>query len=210
MTLSRNKIFEYFTNNLNNVLNTNSFQLEMSPPMRYKLMEEKINYLDAAVAIVVYKKEDNFYIPLIQRPTDSGHDKHRGQISIPGGKFEKDDESLLSCSLRELEEEIGINSSGLEYLGRLNDLHIPVSYFKVSPFVYYTEKKMDFVLQEDEVKNVIEVKIMDLLNLKNKKLGSITLNSGLEIDDIPFFEIESNIIWGATAMILNEFINVIV
>ncbi|MEZ4906230.1 MAG: CoA pyrophosphatase [Saprospiraceae bacterium] len=197
----------FFNSDMKDTLALEKVQLIMSPPSRDLLLKSASKYTDAAVAVMIYKKNDDFYFPLIKR-TSNNNDKHSGQISLPGGKFELADENLLNCSMRELEEEIGVESTKLTHIGDLNELLIPVSSFKVYPFVFYTEEIPEFTLQKSEVKELLEIRIKDLLANTNCVSGKVELNNGMIIDNTPYFQLNSNKIWGATAMILNEFKNV--
>ncbi|MGE5354769.1 MAG: NUDIX hydrolase [Deltaproteobacteria bacterium] len=181
-------------------------QNQMSPPHRYDLLKYVSGYVDAAVAILLYKKNDDYYFPVIKRT--SGNYNHSGQISLPGGKKDDSDVDLAECALRELEEELGIGSNTARISGQLSELLIPVSNFRVQPYVFITDQTPDFKPQLSEVEYIIEVNMNDLMDDSNIKNGKITLQSGFILDNIPYFYINSHIIWGATAMILSEFKNV--
>jgi 8-oxo-dGTP pyrophosphatase MutT (NUDIX family) len=181
-------------------------QHEMSPPHRYDLLKYKHEYADAAVAILIYKKDNNYIFPVIKRTT--GNQTHSGQISLPGGKMDTSDNTFEECAIRELQEELGIKSENIRTVGRLTTLLIPVSNFRVHPFIFVSDEVPFFYPQQTEVEYVIEVNIKELLDDLNVKNGQIELNSGLILDNIPYFYLNSHIIWGATAMILSEFKNV--
>ena len=181
---------------------------QMAPINRQLKYPDKNNYSYSAVALLLYEKDDELYFPLIKRTSHNKNDKHRGQISLPGGKYDKEDQTLLNCAMRELEEELGVDKTNISTLGELTKLFIPVSSFMVQPFVFYSDNYSHFAAQESEVEYILEVKLKDLLDDRNVKKGEIELISGRKINDIPYFNLNNHIIWGATAMILNEFKNV--
>jgi 8-oxo-dGTP pyrophosphatase MutT (NUDIX family) len=171
-------------------------------PRDYPLNKE---FKDAAVAILLYLRNNEVYFALIQRTYNNYNDKHNGQISLPGGRLDISDNSLLDCALRELEEELGVLKSQVNPLGRLTDLYIPVSNFKVQPFIVFSKNNINFTPQPSEVDYVLEIELKDLFDENNLKMGTIKLDSGVELQDIPYFNLNNHIVWGATAMILNEF-----
>lgn len=184
--------------------------LEMAPVSRRTYSENfSAEAVLASVLFLVYPKNGKTCFPIIIRPSKNQQDKHRGQLSMPGGKFETTDQSHWACAIREAEEELGIDASRIEYLGSLTPLWIPISNFMVFPFVGKYPDEPKFIIQPDEVAGVIEMDLFDLLDGTNKKNGTISLPSGIELEDVPFFEIEGHKIWGATAMMLNEIVTLL-
>lgn len=184
--------------------------LEMAPVSRrsysYNFSESAIV---ASVMFLVYPKNGKTYFPIIIRPSKNHMDKHRGQLSMPGGKLEKSDVSHWACAMRETEEELGIEATGIEYLGELTPLWIPISNFMVYPFVGKYAQEPVFRIQPEEVAGVLEMDLHALLDEKSKKNGTISMPSGIELEDVPFFDIEGHKIWGATAMMLNEIVTLL-
>ncbi len=180
-------------------------QFEMAHVNRAKLKQEEldtINYRKSAVLLLIYKKKDRYYIPLTERHVYKG--AHSGQISLPGGKFDEGDETLENTALRECYEEIGLKDN-IEILGTLTPVYIPVSGFVVNVFVgYLTEEEPAFLVNEAEVKSLIELDLQDLLKPELKKMTTVEPMPGLKLKT-PYFDVEGQVIWGATAMILNEF-----
>ena len=181
---------------------------EMSPPYRHQLFMKNTLYKDAAVAVLLYKKDNDHYFPLIRRPSGNPNDKHSGQVSLPGGKLDLIDTGFADCALRELKEELGLDKQNIHKLGELSELLIPVSNYRVRPFVFSTGDNLVFYPQESEVQYVLEIKLDELLNTCNIETGEVVLDSGMRLPDIPYFCLNDHKIWGATAMILNEFKNV--
>lgn len=158
--------------------------------------------VSSAVLILFYPDEnDHVKFPLIQRPTYNG--AHSGQISLPGGKAEEDDESLIATALRETEEEIGVKGSNVQVIGHLSDLHISVSNFLVSPVVGFIKERPEFIMDIQEVVSVIEADLYDIVNPSKRKEGEIIARGKYRIQT-PYFDIEDKIVWGATAMMLSE------
>lgn len=155
----------------------------------------------AAVLILLYPINEITHFALIQRPTYNG--KHSGQISLPGGKQEIEDISLIDTATREAWEETNIESSMVNIIGELTQIFIPPSNFKVTPFLATALERPNFKPDNREVAEILEVKLQDLIkpfSLKQKDLQRAegeTLNTS-------FFELQSKTVWGATAMILNE------
>lgn len=148
------------------------------------------------------------HIVLIQRVSHD-KDRHSGQIGLPGGKLEPDDDSLMAGALREVEEEIGVAQTDVTVIGRLSKLHISVSNFLVHPFVGYVEERPDFVIQESEVAGILEVPLQVLLDKTTKKVKDLKLPNGMQLKNVPYFDIANHTVWGATAMMLNELVEVI-
>ena len=156
-----------------------------------------------------YPKQGDWYLVLIERMSNNLQDRHRGQISFPGGKREKEDDSLLQTALREAEEEVGVPSRLVKPLGKLTELYIPVSNFLVQPFVGFTEKTPSFSPEPLEVKSIIEVPLSLLLDPKTVKTTSIRLTDNMTLQHVPYYDVYGNVVWGATAMMLSELLEII-
>jgi 8-oxo-dGTP pyrophosphatase MutT (NUDIX family) len=177
-------------------------QSKMIPQHRINLaLENKENYKKSAVMILLCEDEQKkVFIPLIKRKSYQG--THSAQISLPGGKFDVTDEHLANTAKRECFEEIGIEN--IELILPLTSLLIPVSKFDVQPFVgVYHDAAPSFVINQREVDFILPLKIYDLLNDEKIKETETVISSNQKII-APYFELESEKIWGATAMILSE------
>ncbi|MBK3518297.1 NUDIX hydrolase [Carboxylicivirga marina] len=159
----------------------------------------------SSVLILLYKKNDEWCIPLIQRPKYDG--AHSGQVSFPGGKLEEGDRSFLDTALREAEEEVGINRNELSFIAELSSLYIPNSNFIVYPQVCVTEFEPLFIPDRREVESIIEVPICQLLAPDTVDRFQRNING--TIVDAPFYKIDDYMIWGATAMMLSEFLSLV-
>jgi 8-oxo-dGTP pyrophosphatase MutT (NUDIX family) len=158
----------------------------------------------SAVLIMIYPLENGFHVPFIRRKDYKG--VHSSQIGFPGGKVEPEDEDLSATALRETAEEIGADPTAIQLLGKLTDLYIPVSNYLVSPFVGWSDTAQSFTPEESEVEEVLEFGVEDLFDRQNKRDAKVRVAGGLMIN-APSFIIKNEIIWGATAMMLNEFVS---
>jgi len=155
----------------------------------------------SSVLILFYPIGRKIYLVLMLRPEYPG--VHGGQISLPGGKFEETDESLIYTALREAYEEIGINPMKVQIIGQLTEMYIPPSNFLVTPIVGYQSSQPQFVAEPKEVASMIEIQLDDLLDEKNRQMKRMKLSLGFSLM-VPSYCIHGHIIWGATAMILSE------
>ncbi len=181
-------------------------QQEMIPKSRLNDLEKlPENPKKGGVLLMIYLVEDEMMLAFIQRTNDGG--VHSGQISFPGGKFENQDKDLIVTALRETEEEVGIDASQVKVLGNLTQMFIPVSNFLVLPTVGFYEGKPKFNLNPGEVAGLLEVPIHKLMNTNTRTIGTVDVR-GAKLE-VPVFNVNDNKIWGATAMILNEFIQIL-
>jgi len=165
---------------------------------------------NAAVLITLFEKNpDDWHIVFIRRGTTHEKDKHGGQIAFPGGKAEPEDRDLMYTALREAEEETALDLTALDVLGKLTPLYITVSKFLVHPFVAYTYKMPELVRQQSEVEEILEFPLDDFRKVASTTLTRINLGSGIILNHVPAFEIHGHIIWGATAMIMSELLEVL-
>ena len=165
---------------------------------------------NAAVLITLFEKNpDDWHIVFIRRGSGHEKDKHGGQIAFPGGKSEPSDRDLMYTALREAEEETAMNLTTLDVLGELTPLYITVSKFLVHPFVAYTYKMPELVRQQSEVEEILEFPLEDFRKVNSATETRISLGSGIILNHVPAFVIQGHIIWGATAMIMSELLEVI-
>ena len=175
--------------------------LRNNGPDRYRKVAEDAK--KACVLLLLFRKEGAWHTVLMQRPeTAYAHSK---QISFPGGGLEDSDADLAAGALRETEEEFGIPRENISVVGRLSQLYIPVSGYLVYPFVGYLAEAPSYTPDPKEVADIIEVKVEDLINPSLRKLTTIETPNGLTLKEVPYFDLEGKIVWGATAMMLNEF-----
>ena len=180
-------------------------QYKMAPQSRREELETidygNLSAKEAAVLCMIYPKENHTYFALILRNTYPG--VHSNQISFPGGRREKQDTSFLTTALRETKEEIGVSENLIYPVIPLTKLFIPPSNFVVYPYLGYTENQPDFQPDPNEVSAIIEVELSFLLSNQAISSRRITTSYADNVR-VNCFLYDKNIIWGATAMILNE------
>ncbi len=177
-------------------------QLRMAPHPRPgdKLYHEVADTcLRAGVLVLLYPYDGRLFVLLTRRTDRVLH--HRAQISFPGGRQERC-EDLCSAAIREAEEEVGISPPGYQVLGELTPLFIPPSNYCIFPFVAYAGRRLDFVLSDQEVAEILEVPLTHLTDPENFHRETWTIR-GREVS-VPFFRFNQDKIWGATAMVLAE------
>ena len=154
--------------------------------------------------ILLFRKQHTLHTVFIKRAEYPG--VHSGQISFPGGMFEPGDPSLIETAMRETEEEIGISRNRIRVVGHLSVLHIAVSNVDVLPVVAVLAGPPEYTADHAEVEYIIEAKLEDLLDSHNIKREMITAGD-FEIE-APYYDIDGHHIWGATAMMLSEFLEI--
>ena len=155
----------------------------------------------SAVLILLYPFQNGISTVLIERTVYTG--VHSGQIAFPGGKAEETDPDLKYTALRETYEEVGIPVERVEIIGNLTDVYIHPSNYLVTPYIGYLNYSPEFLINEREVQKIIR---MDVLNTEKliRSSKKITYSNGLSIKT-PFYDVEGYTIWGATAMMMSEF-----
>lgn len=179
-------------------------QFEMSPEGRPSSPVSPYKAKNGAVLILLYPVKEEPHFVLTRRADYPG--VHGGQVSFPGGRMEERDKDLGETACRETHEEVGVNEKNINLIGAINNLYIPPSHFMVYPFVGYLNEYPCFRLDPYEVNAIIEVPLRDLQFSSVKKFGPITLANG-ETLNCPYFFLKDHVVWGATAMMLNEFIH---
>ena len=160
----------------------------------------------SAVLIPVYKKDGEYHILFIKRTNTVK--THKGQISFPGGVRDKEDKTLQDTALRESVEEIGLRAEDVKVLGELDDEISTTSNFIVTPFVGLVPYPYRFMLNKAEVDRLISVPIAALLDKDCLKSDIETIDGGIMVDSYNYYY-KGNVIWGATARILNKLLGII-
>jgi 8-oxo-dGTP pyrophosphatase MutT (NUDIX family) len=163
--------------------------------------EHKVPPKPGSVLILLYPESNSILFPLIKRPDYLG--AHSGQISLPGGKAEYG-ENVIETALREAQEEIGVEVKNIEVLGMLTEFFVIPSNFMVTPVIGVSPGKPDLMPDVTEVARILHGDVLELLPDEAIKTADI-MAAGRYRMTAPHFEIEGEIVWGATAMMLNEF-----
>jgi 8-oxo-dGTP pyrophosphatase MutT (NUDIX family) len=181
-------------------------QLRMAPSPRvgWDPLKFPDGATDGAGLLLVYPHDDTLQFPLTVR--GSGLRNHTGQVSLPGGRVDQG-ESFEDAALREAEEEIGVDPRTVELIGRLTPLHIPVSGYILHPVVGFTSMRPAFQRAEWEVARIIEAAVPLLRDPRacKREMRTRSLNGQTIEVVVPFYDIDGEKVWGATAMVLAEF-----
>ncbi|MFL2941852.1 MAG: NUDIX hydrolase [Candidatus Poseidoniales archaeon] len=155
----------------------------------------------ASVLIALFNQKNELAFPLIKRPL---HEKnHPGQIALPGGSQEQN-ETLENTAKREAYEEMGINPDKTKIIGKLTPLPVPVSGYLIHPYIGILDKEPKWKICEEEVDEFFIVKVSELIRANNGYYETWDMNN--KKLDIPIFKVNNQTIWGATASVLSEFI----
>lgn len=156
---------------------------------------------DAAVLLLVFKREGVARLLLIRRNAYKGI--HSSQVALPGGKREPSDLDFSQTALRETWEEVGVRADMVSVERELTPIYIAPSQFIVYPFVGVCRNEPVFVPDAREVAATIEV---DLADVARAPIHIETVSTSyLPQMQVPGFRFGPDLVWGATAMILNEF-----
>ncbi len=182
--------------------------LKMIPKDRTLVVPDKniSKYIDSAVLILLFNNANILYFCLIKRSLNLKY--HPGQISFPGGKIEKGESDYTITALREADEEIGLDPNKIEIIGNISSVYIPVSNFMIYPVLAYSEEIPNLKVNESEVDEIIYLPIYEFFNPVN--ITEEIVNSGSSTIKTPCYKINDYIIWGATAMLINEFCEIII
>jgi 8-oxo-dGTP pyrophosphatase MutT (NUDIX family) len=163
--------------------------------------EHRLPPKPGGVIILLYEHAGSLWFPLIKRQEYTG--AHSGQVSLPGGKAEND-EDPVQAALRECEEEIGISRHVPTVLGKLSNFFVIPSNFIITPVIATVNSMPVFKPDPYEVARILSCSLEDLMDddaIKQKEI----IAAGKFKMIAPHFEIEGEVVWGATAMMLNEF-----
>ena len=178
--------------------------LKMSPlERRVQLLEHNYEVeaaRQAAVLMLIYPHQDTAMIALIVRNSYKG--VHSSQIAFPGGKVEKG-ETILAAALRETHEEIGVAPELVNTVYSFSNVFIPPSNFNVFPFLGFCSAEPKFVADPREVASMALFPLKDILDEKNFVMEKVVASYSTDLM-VPAFKVEQAVIWGATAMMLQE------
>ena len=170
--------------------------------LEYNAKKIEANNPKIAAVLALFYPNQNKEVSLLLTKRANYIGTHSGQISFPGGKFEKSDLNLKVTALRETFEEVGVFQEKIDIVREITEVYIPPSNFSVTPFIGIVNDNPVFKLNS-EVAKIIEIPFPDLLD--DTMLASISItNSYMKETSVPCFNFDGSVIWGATAMILSE------
>jgi 8-oxo-dGTP pyrophosphatase MutT (NUDIX family) len=183
-------------------------QFRMAPLARKRISEMPLGDASirrAAVMIPLFRSGEKDCLLLTVRSTYEG--VHSGQVSFPGGKFDENEIDPINVALREMEEEVGIGADQVQIIGKLSPLYIPVSKMHVQPVIAWV-RDANWMASKYEVAQLLEVPIHHFLQPNVIKKKSMEFSPGKPVD-VPYFDIQGHVVWGATAMIISELLSVL-
>jgi 8-oxo-dGTP pyrophosphatase MutT (NUDIX family) len=157
----------------------------------------------ASVLVPLHDKDGGPHVIVTVRPTTMR--RHAGQISLPGGALDHGEESL-QAALRESHEEIGLDRRQVKVLGRLSEVVVLTSPFRLTPWVASVPYPYPYAAAPGEVEEIVHVPIAGLLDeaaygVRRVEAYGMTL-------DTHTYRVGPHVIWGATARILHELLQV--
>ncbi len=158
----------------------------------------------SGVLLPLFCKDEEYYILLTKRTEHLEH--HKGQISFPGGAYDEEDGTLMVTALRETYEEVGLSSADIELLGELDDM-VTTTSFVISPFVGFIPHPYEFNISAYEIDELITAPVQALLDGETYREG--LMNSEGEFHRGYVYEYNEHLVWGATAMILKQFLDLV-
>ncbi len=189
----------------NEMLPAHEAHIKMIPPQRLDLLKNEAftNTIPkkAAVMMLLYPKANVTHLVLIIRNSYPGI--HASQIAFPGGKVELYDETLADTALRETYEEIGVPVDKISVVRAFSEIYIPPSNYLVSPFMGFATEELSFTLSPDEVSGIIELPLCEFLN--DNIIVNVNMSTSYASDiEVPAFQVNEHLVWGATAMMMSE------
>ena len=179
-------------------------RIEAALTDRPRRVVEQEGLIPAAV-LVLLTNRGGPHVVFAKRTDRVAH--HKGQFSFPGGVVETWDGSRLETALREAKEEIGLPSSAVEILGMLDDTETRATQFVITPFVGMISQPVRYTPDGQEIERVLEVPLEALLDPANFRVEMWERNG--EVQPVYFYEYDGETIWGATARILKQFIDLV-
>jgi 8-oxo-dGTP pyrophosphatase MutT (NUDIX family) len=171
---------------------------------RRRRVIENPSFAHAAVLVPLFKREEACHLLFTKRTHTVRY--HKGEISFPGGVFDEGDSGLEQTARREAFEEIGLKETDVQILGVLDDI-VTITEFIVTPFVGLFPYPYPFQVSSIEIAELIEVPLSSLLD--EKCFGEREIVQGDRRRIVNTYQYGDHTIWGATASILRQFLDLI-
>jgi len=171
---------------------------------RQRLSINGMGLTEAAVLIPIFCKDGEYHILFTKRSDRVMH--HKGQISFPGGARSQGDASLRDTAIRESWEEIGLKPKDAEIVGELDDTPTTTSGFCIAPFVAFIPYPYKLSLSPYEISEAFSVPVSALLHKAKRKKERYTFGGRAFVGYS--YEYEGRVIWGATAKIVQQLLEV--
>jgi 8-oxo-dGTP pyrophosphatase MutT (NUDIX family) len=179
-------------------------QLQLILSTRKRRVIEHLSFSHAAVLVPLFKKGKDCHLLFTKRSEQVKY--HKGEISFPGGVIDEEDSELIHTALREAFEEIGLKENDVQVIGILDDI-VTITEFIVTPIVGLFPYPYPFKVSKVEIAELIEVPLSFLLNGDCFSEREIFRGDQKEVVDA--YQYGKYIIWGATARILKQFLDLI-
>ena len=202
--------FQFFLESVSKIKNiplpAEASQFKMSPPFRKELIEtyrERMVHAKKAGVLALFYPDlkEKTRLVLILRKTYKG--VHSAQIGFPGGKLEPQDQNLQMTAIRETYEGVGVKQDMVTVVKEMTQVYIPPSNFYVQPFIGISTLTPTFKKQDEEVEDIVEVLLEHLLDETSVVTRSVATSYNREVE-VPAFNLNGHVVWGATAMMLSE------
>lgn len=180
-------------------------QMKMAPTGRQMEIPRKVAFRKSAVLMPILESQEGVRLVLTRRTVYPG--VHSGQISFPGGKFEAGESDAAEVALRESFEEIGLSREQVDILGELSKLYIPVSQMLVYPVLARVKYPVQWVINEREVDEVLEVPIAHFMDAR--QIISYEVKRAEQRLIAPAYAMDTIPVWGATAMMISELVELL-
>jgi 8-oxo-dGTP pyrophosphatase MutT (NUDIX family) len=171
-----------------------------------RIQDTNASYMHAGVLIPLLDEEGVYKVLFTERTHKVEH--HKGQISFPGGRVDDGDASAREAALREAHEEIGVKNGDVEILGRIDDTFTLVSNFVVHPFVGIVPYPYDFTLNRAEVEKLIVVPLA-VFHPESLEYRRDSVEYEGMIYRATAYEYKGDVIWGATARMMENFMDIV-
>lgn len=179
-------------------------------PKRLKMQQKP--FISSAVLFLIQSVENLPYSLVMIRRTKRINDKHSGEMSFPGGKFDiQSDDNLLDTALREAEEELGISPKDVNILGCIDD-HLTPKGFIITPFVGFIDEEVKLNKQDHEVKEILKIPVTFFANKENYKEKTYLLKGDqIGVGKFKYKAPDGKIyvIFGATSHIIVNYIDTV-